>query len=190
MRDTQIQNTWEAHLFTLLLSTATTLWGELTWELPLLSISSQLYMVLPCFLRSRQAVSNHRYFGSLTADTSLLWVLRPFCNHSLPLCPCVFLQPRPLFSQPNLAWPPTRPAGHPGCHCASAVAPAAVHQDARAGDLQGQPQSISMHIYTFPSLRRPCLAEAAHLHSQDMAAAHSHAATGTNLVTVLISFLI
>lgn len=148
-------------------------------------------MVLPCFLRSRQAVSNHCYFGSLTADTSLPWVLWPFCNHSLPLCPHVF--PYSLVpSSPSLylAWPPTRPAGHPGCHCASAVAPAAVHQDARAGDLQGQPQSISMHIYTFPSLRRPCLAEAAHLHSQDMAAAHSHAATGTNLVTVLISFLI
>lgn len=126
---------------------------------------------------------NSRYKSAL----DLAAFLQPF---SSSLSACVSLQPRPLFSQPNLAWPPTRHAGHPGCHCASAVAPPAVHQDARAGDLQGQPQSISMHISTFPSLRRPCLAEAAHLHSQHMAAAHSHAATGTNLVTVLISFLI
>lgn len=87
------------------------------WELPLLSISSRLYTVLPCFLRSCQAVSNRCYFGSSAADASLLWVLQPFCNHALPLCLHVFPYGLlPSSRSPHLAWPPTRPAGHPGCH--------------------------------------------------------------------------
>lgn len=60
------------------------------------SCSLMIWCATPSFLRSSQAVSNHRYCLSMTADTWLLWVLQPFCTHTLPLSACFLTASSPL----------------------------------------------------------------------------------------------